>query len=220
MWDWNGTLLGDTAVTVASARSGLAAIGIVSLVDVDLWRKIATRPLSETYVRLAGRDLTPEEWLTVIQVWDTAYRSTVSRASLNDGVLEALTTARDAGLTQSIVSLNVVDEVRLRAARLGIAPYFTDIVGSRPGDWGLTSQPTKADLLRSHAATRRLDPADVLVIGDMTDDADAAEQAGMRSVLVPVGDTSKERLIASGHRVVDTLPQAVALATTPGPVRE
>ena len=45
----------------------------------------------------------------------------------------------------------------------------------------------------------------------MKDDGDEATKAGVPVVLVPTGDTSRERLSASGYPIADSLLDAVRM---------
>jgi phosphoglycolate phosphatase-like HAD superfamily hydrolase len=210
VWDWNGTLLADTALTVRAANAALAAAGLADVageVTVARWREVADRPISVTYDALVGRALEPDEWRTVVRAWVDCYRQGIAAVGLADGAMDALAAVAGHGWTQSIVSLHEEPVLRADVAAKGIADRFLDIVGARPEGW---LGDRKTTMLAAHLAAHGLDPAATVVIGDMVDDATAAQCAGTRVVLVPTGDSSAERLRASGHAVADGLLEAVA----------
>ena len=207
VWDWNGTLLDDTPLTVQAAMAGLAAIGHPVDLTVETWRQIATRPLHDIYGPLVGRPLEIDQWITVEDVWMQTYISHLSSVGLNPMALAALDEAEAHGITSSIVSLHLESELRAHVEALGMTKRFTHISGSQ--DIGVGIRPSKADEVRSQLAHVGLRPDEAGMIGDMTDDGREATTAGVHVVLVPTGDTSKARLVASGFPVADTLLDAV-----------
>jgi len=207
VWDWNGTLLDDTALTVRSARAALAAIGHPRQVSVADWRRIATRPLCIVYEQLVDGPLTSDQWQVVETVWARTYLDGLSGVGLNPTARAALAEAHARGITQSIVSLHTETELRAHVAALGMTDLFTHVTGSH-GNWG-GHRPSKAAEVRSQLADLDLPPSQALMIGDMEDDAREAGEAGTAVVLVPTGDTSEERLLASGYPVADSLIGAV-----------
>jgi len=211
IWDWNGTLLDDTWLTVHAASAVLKAYGRPRTLTVDMWREIATRPLIDTYVRLLGMEIDTEQWASLAGIWLDAYQSRFPEVGLNPTAQLALDEAGAAGMTQSIVSLNTQAELSREVAALGIAGLFTHVSGSRQSH-GPDRSPKSAEIL-SQLEDLRVDPHQALMIGDMVDDAREAVEAGVRVLLVPTGDTSRERLIASGYPVADSLADAVRLAT-------
>jgi len=212
VWDWNGTLLGDTALTVRAANAALAAAGLAEVageVTVARWRDVAVRPINLTYEALVGRALEPDEWATIVDAWVGCYRAGFATVGLVEGAEQALAAVARHGWSQSIVSLHHQSALRGDVARQGIAGRFLDIVGASTNDW-TPGRHSKATMLAAHLAAHGLDPATTVVIGDMVDDATAADHVGAQAILVPTGDTSAERLRATGHAVAPSLAAAVA----------
>jgi phosphoglycolate phosphatase-like HAD superfamily hydrolase len=89
---------------------------------------------------------------------------------------------------------------------LGLADLFTRIDGQRTGIGGHG----KTSHLIEHLTALRVDPTDVLLIGDVLDDAIAAEAAGIRCVLVTTGVMARPALESSGAPVVDSIAEALA----------
>ncbi len=155
-----------------------------------------------------------QTWLTVAGVWLETYLAGLPDVGLNPLAVAALDEARERGMTQSIASLHRHDELRDHVAALGIADRFTEISGS-DCDWSVPA--SKAAQIARHLALAGVRPESGLVIGDMADDAAEARQAGSRAVLVTSGDTARERLLASGFPVADSLLAAVRGVTSQAP---
>jgi len=211
IWDWNGTLLNDTGLTVRSAMAALDAIGQPKNITIEMWRQISTRPLRNIYTSLVDVPIEAGQWQVLEQTWLSTYVAGLPAVALNPMARQALDQAASAGMTQSIVSLHTEPELRADVQAKGIANVFTSISGSRRA--GNVERTPKAAEVRSQLADLRVDPAQAIMIGDMVDDAREADEAGVRAVLVPTGDTSRERLVASGYPVADSLTDAVRLIT-------
>jgi phosphoglycolate phosphatase-like HAD superfamily hydrolase len=208
VWDWNGTLLADTDLTVTSANAALGAIGLDVVVTKTDWRRHTTRPIRLTYNALAGRDLTDAEWLVVQDVWMGRYLEGFPQVPLAAEAPAALERVRRLGLTQSIVSLHVARELTDHVAARGVAGYFAAVDGA-PDQAGAGGTPSKAAMLGAHLKHLGLEPAAVVMVGDMADDALAAQAVGARAVLVATGDTAPERLAATGSPVAPNLLAAL-----------
>ena len=208
VWDWNGTLLDDTALTVRAANAALAAIGHPIELTVERWREVATRPIYDTYHCLTNSDLGADQWAQVGRVWLATYLDGLPEVGLNPTAEAALDEAAALGWTQSIVSLHQEEALRRHVTELGIADRFTEICGSG-ANW--IDGRTKADSVAAQLAALDLRPHQALMIGDMEEDAVEAVRAGAAPVLVPTGDTSRQRLDATGYPVAETLIAAVRL---------
>jgi phosphoglycolate phosphatase-like HAD superfamily hydrolase len=60
-----------------------------------------------------------------------------------------------------------------------------------------------------HLEAQSLDPADVVLIGDVVDDAVAAQAAGTQCVLVNTGAMSRTALEITGLPVTDSIQEAL-----------
>jgi phosphoglycolate phosphatase-like HAD superfamily hydrolase len=98
-------------------------------------------------------------------------------------------------------------DVKAQIAAAEIDHFFDAVAGIRSA----VSGGSKAGHLRDHLRQLGLDPKEVLVIGDVVDDAHAAAAVGARVVLVCTGMTDRETLDATGEAVADTLMQALEL---------
>jgi phosphoglycolate phosphatase-like HAD superfamily hydrolase len=205
VWDWNGTILDDNHAVLAAVNAVCTAYRR-EMITMDEWRLIFRRPLLDCYADLLKRPLTEVEFARIDQVYHDAYRPLIPTCGLTAGVPAELHRWRDAGGGQSLLSMWFHDELVPLVTEFGLHGLFSRIDGLRTDIGGAGS---KAQHLIDHIATQNLDPHDVLVIGDVRDDAVAAEQAGARCVLVTTGIESRAMLRASGAPVVDTIAEAL-----------
>ncbi|MDR2895118.1 MAG: hypothetical protein LBV30_00465, partial [Propionibacteriaceae bacterium] len=90
IWDWNGTLLADTALTVECAQAALAAIGRPCSISLDQWRSVATRPILTSYEVFAKGPIGASDWTVLGRRWMELYLANLDGVSLNDQAVAAL----------------------------------------------------------------------------------------------------------------------------------
>ena len=209
VWDWNGTLLDDLAVVVAAVNDTLATVGRRPI-TIEEYGANYTRPVLLFYERLLGRVVEESEWLGFDEAFHMSYRRRVGKAGLAADALDSLEAAREAGLSQSLLSMYWHDELIPQVDRFDLARFLVRVDGLRgaPGD---RKQGYLEDHLRAVEQNlgSRLDPSEVLVIGDALDDAAAAASLGLECVLYNGGAHPKEQLIGAGVPVVDSLVEAL-----------
>jgi len=202
VWDWNGTLLDDTHAVLKSVNRVCLHFGReeVSLAE---WRAMFSRPLLACYERLLGRPLSTRDWAEIDLLYHEEYRALLDTCRLATGVPDHL---HDWPGTQSLLSMWFHDELVPLITTYGLVGLFTRVDGLRLATGG----GSKAEHLAEHLHHQGLDPADVVVIGDVADDAEAARHVGARAVLVTTGVVDRARLEATGAPVVDSIPEALA----------
>ena len=206
VWDWNGTLLDDNHANLAAANHVCEMFGAPPR-ELEEWRRIFRRPLLPFYEELLGRSFADGEWERLDTAYNSYYRSLLPSCRLADGALETLGAWRAAGGTQSLLSMAAHDHLVPVITEHGLVPHFTRVDGRRRD----TGADSKAEHLVDHLAAQDIDPATVVLIGDIDDDAHAARAAGARAILVATGLMSRERLEATGHPVADSLTEAVRM---------
>ncbi|RRO14864.1 HAD family hydrolase [Saccharopolyspora rhizosphaerae] len=206
VWDWNGTLLDDNHAVVSAVNTVCTSFDREHI-DIDEWRAIYSRPLRTCYERLLRCEITEDDWARVDKLYHVAYRDLLDTCGMTEGVPHVLQDWAATGRSQSLLSMWFHDElVELVTAR-GLHELFDRMDGLRSAVGG----GSKEEHLRAHLAAQELDPAEVVLIGDVLDDAHAAERAGARCVLVTTGVMDRAKLEGSGYPVVDSLPEAMGM---------
>jgi len=209
VWDWNGTLLDDLAVVVAAVNDTLATIGRRPI-TIEEYGAQYTRPVLRFYERLLGRVIEESEWLAFDLAFHDSYRRRVESAPLAGDAMDAIVFADRAGLSQSLLSMYWHDELVPQVDRFGLGEFLVRIDGLRgtPGDRKQAYLEEHVQAVE-HDLTCRLDPVEVLVIGDALDDADAALALGLKCVLYDGGAFPAGQLAAAGVPVADSLMEAL-----------
>ncbi|MGH3545034.1 MAG: HAD family hydrolase [Mycobacteriales bacterium] len=229
IWDWNGTLLGDTDVVLQATNAALAKLhssppgligpGVPPLTAAQYQAAFA-RPLELFYANIFGREITSEEFLRLHEFFRDSYQERMAACELNRGAHEVLAYLKTQGSTQSLLSLWTHPELLQRIAQFGLTDYFVRVDG-RPHT-GVEGLDGKTEPLRRHVEYLRTsretgsqvsDPApEYVLIGDSLDDAVAARANGVRCVLFASGIHTPAALTATGLPVAHTLHQAVEVA--------
>jgi phosphoglycolate phosphatase-like HAD superfamily hydrolase len=206
VWDWNGTLFDDFALTARIGADSLAKLGVPD-VTPDSFRDAFTRPFSLFYSRLLGHPVSDDEFRYIRSRYENEYRAAVLSLSLHVDATEALDhVSRSA--SQSILSMAPDEHLQPLIDHHRIRDRFVRIEGSYTG----SSDGTKTASLCRHLESIDVEPASAVVIGDTVDDQEAAIACGASAVLVTGGSQSRTALEATGSPVVDTLLDAVVAA--------
>ncbi|MEO6081989.1 MAG: HAD family hydrolase [Umezawaea sp.] len=206
VWDWNGTLLHDNDAVLSAVNAVCAGFGRESI-TLDHWRSVFSRPLVQCYEQLLARRLDAAEWTRVDTIYHDHYRGLLSLCRLADGVPEHLRAWSDRGGSQSLLSMWYHDELVALVGEYGLTELFNRIDGLREEAQG----GSKTAHLAAHLSALELDPADVVMIGDVVDDAEAAAHVGASCVLVTTGVMSRAKLEATGVPVADSITEALSL---------
>ncbi|MEU8299450.1 HAD hydrolase-like protein [Micromonospora sp. NPDC048909] len=206
VWDWNGTLLNDLSLVVASTNAVFATVGGPT-VTADEHRVRFRRPVADYYAEVLGQAVDDEQFGKLDRIFHDAYRSGLTTCELAADARDAM--AAWPG-DQSLLSMWFHEELVPTVHTYGLTRHFVRVDGLR----GTVGGDRKAESLRLHLAELDVDGGSVVLIGDSIDDADAAAAVGGRAVLYTGGFTDPARLRASGHPVADTLTEAVTLART------
>lgn len=203
IWDWNGTLFHDIDAVVGATNAVFRPYGLAPLTP-DTFRATYTRPIWVAYQRFLGRDLRVGEWEELDHGFHSNYHELMRNCDLDTTARTALDEWQAAGGTQSLLSMWWHDRLVPTIHDYGIDGYFDRVDGLRGAGGG-----PKAEHMAAHLAALGLDAADVLVIGDSVDDADAAREVGARAVVYTGGMSSRSALLATGAPVVDRLADAL-----------
>jgi len=204
VWDWNGTLLDDNDAVVGAVNAVCTAFEREP-VDIEQWRAVFSRPLQQCYERLLRRSLSADDWARLDRLYHDHYRELLHTSRLAPGVPDALHEWSGTGGTQSLLSMWFHEELLPLVREFELDPLFTRVDGLRAEVGG----GTKDSHLRAHLDALGLDPREVVLLGDVVDDARAAEQVGTDCVLLTTGVMSRAALEATGFPVRDSIPEAL-----------
>ena len=190
VWDFNGTLLDDLGIGIASINALLARRGMPLVESHDAYHRIFCFPIREYYRRL-GFDFSREPYEELAVEWVNEYRSREGQAPLRAGAESLLRRLASLGIRQIVLSATEQGMLLEQLQALGVAHYFDRIIGR---DDIYASD--KVALARSSASL--FGDGRILVIGDTVHDLETAAALGADAVLLLGGHTSRDALEALG----------------------
>lgn len=207
VWDWNGTLFDDFGVVNRAVNRSIAAYG-AEPIDIDTHRRLFRRPLNAFYEELLGRPVSDDDMQDIDEKFQAVYWDEYAGADLTDGARHAIERVEVAGGTQSIASMLWHDVLVSIVTRFDLERFMVALDGHR----GPVGETKETHLAGHVGGLERLFPVsrgEMVVIGDVVDDAVAASAVGIECVLYDGGSQSRERLEATGFPVVSSLSDAL-----------
>jgi phosphoglycolate phosphatase-like HAD superfamily hydrolase len=200
VWDWNGTLFNDVDAVVEATNEIFASYGLPPM-DQAYYRSVYTRPIWACYERIMGRPLEDGEWERLDAAFHDAYHRLMERCDLAADARPTLDALAGAGHSQSLLSMWRHDRLARAVRRYGIAAVLRRVDGLRPEQAG----GPKSEFMVRHLGALGVEPADVVVVGDSIDDAEAARHCGVRAILYAGGMQSRTDLDRVGVPVIECL---------------
>lgn len=211
IWDWNGTLFDDFDIVLSAMSSACVSAGGTTI-TADRYRRTFTRPIERTYERLLGRPLRAGEWERLNEQFHLSYNEICHGATLAPEAPELLEGLRQAGITQSLLSMWEHDELVPFVEGYGVAHYFVRIDGQPSRGGGHKREHLEAHLDRlAEIVPQVAAPDEMLLVGDSVDDAHAAQALGVPCVLLDSGPHQLDHFTATGAPVASTLSEALRL---------
>jgi phosphoglycolate phosphatase-like HAD superfamily hydrolase len=206
VWDWNGTIFGDSIALIEATIDAFRECGMSPVTRAD-YQRHHTQPIPTFYEHLAGRALTDDEQQRLDRAFRSAYARHRATATLTVDAIAALTRWSATGGRQSLLSMYPHDELVMLVDLAGIADFFVRIDGSTGRDVA-----RKAPHLARHLRRQGLTPARTLLVGDSVDDALAARECGVHCVIYHPGADAlhtRDHFADLGVPLVATLEEAV-----------
>jgi phosphoglycolate phosphatase-like HAD superfamily hydrolase len=204
IWDWNGTLLDDFAITAHITIDALGDLGRPGVTEDEI-RGHYQRPLANYFDALLGRAALAHELKHLGDSYVSRYEAAMRDLPLAADAIHALEAIAPAA-SQSLLSMAPHAQIAVLIEHHRLNEHFSLIQGFS----GL-GHPSKHESLVAHCETLGIATDSCWLIGDTVDDFDAASPLGIRTVLVTTGMQAPAALAATGSPVVDTLADAARL---------
>ena len=218
LFDLDGTLL-DTAADIALALNRAVAEHGWAPVPVDDVRRFIGRGAPMLVHRAAAAQGRPLDDAAHAAVLDRFFHHYGALQDFDEvaaepygGVTEALQRLHDAGLHIAVVTNKQQRFANALLQRLGLSPWVDVVVG---GDTCERRKPDPQPLLFA-CDSLHVPPSQALMVGDSTNDVQAARAAGMPVVCVPYGyNEGRDPRGLPCDAFVDTLADLPALVLAP-----
>jgi phosphoglycolate phosphatase len=203
-WDWNGTLLNDTAICIDAMNIMLRERGMEEL-DIQRYRDVFTFPVREYYIRI-GFDFDKEAFEGPAIEFIEHYDKLVKTGDIFEDAESALEEFKKRKYTQIILSAMQDDFLNDLVIKHGIAHYFDKISGIE--DHYASG---KVDNARKLIAGLDGNAGEIIMIGDTMHDHEVGQELGIRVILVSRGHQSEERLQRTGREIARDFKEVIEL---------
>ncbi len=187
IWDWNGTLVDDTAFCASIVSAVLQEQGLPGIKKADYRRRFRF-PVRDFYNELgfSGGD---EAYLRVCDSFISKYRAGWRGCSLQEGSQEVLEALNERGLEQVMLSASHQHDLEASIHFFGIDSFFSAIMGQDN-----TQAEGKVECGRNWFSDQGILPDQVLLVGDTNHDFEVATALGVRCLLYAQGHQDQVQL--------------------------
>ena len=170
-WDWNGTLLDDSAVALAAMNEVLREHDLPVVPHLDAYREAFGFPVQAFYARMG---ITGTAFRPAAAHYLHTFASRVRGAPLHAGAEDVLSDIGRLGVRQVLISATVLDVLESQLAPHAITGHFDQVLGITDA-----YAASKADVVATWLRSSGHDPARVLMVGDTNHDEEIAEELSL-----------------------------------------
>ncbi|MCG8607443.1 HAD family hydrolase [bacterium] len=198
IWDWNGTLLNDRWLWVEAMNEVLRRRGMTPITEKQYQANFRF-PFRDYYLQL-GFDLKKDAFEKLALEFIEFYRSRWQECALQDETRPVLEALAGHGLSHSVLSA-IEHEFLLQMVMFhDLSSFFTALLGI--SDHQAAS---KMENGKHHLQSLHVSPETIIFVGDTIHDFEVATHIGVDCLLVAHGHNSRNKLEASGAKVVGSM---------------
>lgn len=196
IFDWNGTLLSDTATCLGGVNAVLALCG-QSPIDVERYRRTVTFPVMQLYTNNGCKEEFLEKTVKKLAaVFHTTYEQDSKHCRTRKGTRELLRWLKDNGIKSVLISNHTLDGISIQFKRLGLGKLITEIYANSDGSTVLKTK-NKGEKGRAYMRKHGYKPSEVVIVGDSTEEIEIGHELDITSVAITDGFYDTARLKAA-----------------------
>jgi phosphoglycolate phosphatase len=196
VFDWNGTILADTAASWRASNDCLEFFGRPAI-TLAQFKETVHFPVIHFY-KLNGCDVDDvlARQAEANTLFYTSYRRYADKVRTREGVRGLLNWLENRNYDRTILSNYMKPEIEEQLARLKIDHFFSHVCGNLDGQ-AVLHKTTKRERLAEFILKRGYEPSHITLIGDSTEEPEIARHLGMKSISLTGGYFSAARLKAA-----------------------
>jgi phosphoglycolate phosphatase len=203
MWDWNGTLLDDVGAALKSVNEMLERRGKAAI-SMEQYYEYIDIPIRKFYENIF--DLEQEDYAKILKEYNDGFESKMFEIGLAKGARETLNQIRESGIRQLVVSSCEQNQLNYYLKYFDLEHYFDAVLGSKDFYAG-----SKVERAKAYLTENNINPAKVLVAGDLVHDYEMAGEIGSDCILLSLGHQSEKKLRGSGARVAASIKEILSM---------
>ena len=203
IWDWNGTLLNDTSLSL-NIINGLLKSKNIKTLSLEDYRLIFDFPVKKYYAK-AGFNFDEYSFEEIGKQWMDEYEIRKGETLLFEGTKDVLNYISSLGIGQSVLSAYSLHTLIEIISKHGLTQYFKNITGLDH-----IYATSKLDIGRELIKKINVPLKKIVLIGDTIHDHEVASELGIQCILIANGHQSRERLLLSGFPVLNHIRELIA----------
>ncbi len=195
-FDWNGTLLSDTAITLRSENAALKAVGRKPITLLQ-FRRAFDIPITKYWKNLGMTEsFFKKHLLTIEDVFHSIYEKNVNAARTRSGVKGVLKFLQEQNITRVIYSNHNIPNIRRHLVRLGLENLFDQILANqKAGENAQVFARHKEHLLNEYIKRHKFKPHEVISVGDTEEEIQIGKAYGYYTAAITGGYNTTARLV-------------------------
>jgi len=202
IWDWNGTLLNDLDLCIASINVLLKKRNLQQL-NRSIYKEVFSFPVKDYYAAV-GFDFQKEDFAVPAREFIDLYNSNVHKCPLHESVLEVLMHFREKGIRQFVLSAmkqNMLEET-LKSNKIF---HFFERVAGLDDHYAVSKIERGQQLILEN----NIEKKETIIVGDTIHDYEVAEKLGVKCILVADGHQSEARLRKTKANIIHELSELI-----------
>jgi len=194
-FDWNGTLLSDTAITLRSENAALKAVGRKPITLLE-FQKAFDIPIIQYWQNLGmTKNFFKKHLLTIEDVFHSIYEKNVNAARTRSGAKGVLKFLMQSNIVRVIYSNHNVPNIRRQLVRLNIDNLIDHILANKKaGENAQVFARHKEHLLNDYIKQNKIKPKEVISVGDTVEEIEIGKAYGYHTVALTGGYNTVSRL--------------------------
>jgi phosphoglycolate phosphatase-like HAD superfamily hydrolase len=194
-FDWNGTLLSDTATLVKADNVALKAVG-VKPISLTKFRQCFDMPIIKYYKNLGMSEEFYRKHLQKIEdIFHASYEKNSDHTRSRSGVREVLNWLEKNQIGKIIYSNHNVPNIHRKLVRLKLDKLIDVILANPiPGENPQLFVRHKQEKLIQYVKQQKLKPNEVVSVGDTEEEIEIGKQYGYHTVGITGGYNTAARL--------------------------
>ena len=203
-WDWNGTLLNDVDICVDTMNTMLEKRNMPQI-NVEQYKSIFDFPV-KNYYKALGFDFDIDPFEDLSDEFISGYNNRVDSVELHNHALKTINKFKNLNKKQVIVSAMEQNMLEKLLLKHDIHALFDDIIGLNN-----IYANGKNHIAQKYINDNKIDPSEILFIGDTLHDSEVASNILCHAILVSNGHHSYSRLVSTGKKVLNDLSELLPL---------
>lgn len=196
-FDWNGTLLADTVACMIGDDAALISLGYKPI-GIKKFRETFEVPLLNFYAKIGvdTKNIPKDKFKKSEDAFHKNYEKRAACARTRAGTRSLLDWLQKRNIPSVIFSNHIRDRIMEQLARLKIENYFQEVIANT-NNHEIIFNRGKGERLKEYLKEKSIEPSEILIVGDTTEEIEIARELGGISIAIAHGYQSTPRLKAA-----------------------